>query len=45
METVSSVLKDMGEVGTIFGGELKVFVSYLLSLGRIETIFSYLFPV
>lgn len=24
METVSSVLKDLAEVGTVFGGELKV---------------------
>ena len=28
METVSSVLKDLGEVGTIFGGELKVIVIF-----------------
>jgi len=26
METVSSVLKDLGEVGSAFGGELKVYV-------------------
>ena len=26
METVSSVLKDLGEVGIVFGGELKVLV-------------------
>ena len=29
METVSSVLKDLAEVGTAFGGELKVII-YLL---------------
>jgi len=26
METVSSVLKDLAEVGTVFGGELKVII-------------------
>ena len=34
METVSSVLRDLGEVGTVFGGELKVliFLSALISV-------------
>lgn len=31
METVSSVLKDLAEVGTVFGGELKVIVFVYLS--------------
>jgi len=32
METVSSVLKDLAEVGTVFGGELKVIVFVLFCL-------------
>jgi len=32
METVSSVLKDLAEVGTVFGGELKVFIFMPLSM-------------
>ena len=32
METVSSVLKDLAEVGTVFGGELKVLIFLPLSM-------------
>ena len=31
METVTSVLRDLGEVGTVFGGELKVLIFLVCS--------------
>jgi len=31
METVSSVLRDLGDIGTVFGGEIKVLIFLFLS--------------